>query len=73
MTTQVANPKLEKVHDLGLGMFHHLKNLPDSPEKTQHIFRMICAVERAAAGVLDEAGADQTLSDVEAAALFCQG
>ncbi len=73
MTAQVANSKANEVHDLALAMYHHLKEQPDSAEKNQHMFRMISAVERSAAGLLDEAGIQQALSDVEAAALFCQG
>jgi hypothetical protein len=69
MTTKVDTAN---IHDTAFDMFHHLKELEDSPEKTQHIFRMICAVERAAVGVLDEAGEEQALKDIEAAALFCQ-
>jgi hypothetical protein len=60
------------IHDMALDMFHHLKELEGSPAKTQHIFRMICAVERAAAGVLDEAAEAQAVKDIEAAGLFCQ-
>jgi hypothetical protein len=69
MTTLAAT---SQVHDMALAMVAHLKSLEDSPEKTAHIFRMICAVERAAAGVLDEVGAEQAMKDIEAAALFCQ-
>jgi hypothetical protein len=69
MTTLVET---SRVHDMALAMVGHLKSREDSPEKTAHIFRMICAVERAAAGVLDEAGAEQALKDIEASASFCQ-
>ena len=61
-----------KIRDLALEMYRHLKELEDSSAKTQHIFRMICAVKRDAAGLLDDAGDQQALKDIEAAALFCQ-
>jgi hypothetical protein len=57
---------------MALAMVGYLKSREDSPAKTEHLFRMICAVERAAAGVLDEAAAEQAMKDIEAAALFCQ-
>jgi hypothetical protein len=61
-----------KVHDLALEMYRHLKDQDKSPARTQHIFRMICAVERAAAGVLDESGEAQAFKEIEQAALFFQ-
>ena len=61
-----------QVHDLALEMFRHLQQLEDSPDKEKYIFRMICAVERSAAGLLDEARGANAMEDVEAAALFCQ-
>jgi hypothetical protein len=69
MTTKVHTAD---IHDMALDMFHHLKERENSPAKTQHIFRMICAVERSAAGVLDEDGEEHALKDIEAAGTFCQ-
>jgi len=60
------------IHDLALETFRHLKEMPKSPERTQHIFRMICAVERSAAGLLDAEGEQQAWKDIEAAAEYCQ-
>lgn len=60
------------VHDLAFEMFGHLTKMDGTPETRQHIFRVICAVERAAVGVLDDAGYEQALKDVQAAALFCK-
>jgi hypothetical protein len=60
------------IHDLALATFHHLKELGDSSARKQHIFRMICAIERAAAGILDETGYEHAAKDIEAAAVFCQ-
>ena len=70
MATLLA--ETSQVHDMALVMVSHLKSREDSPAKTAHIFRMICAVERAAAGLLDEASAEQAMKDIEEAALFCQ-
>lgn len=60
------------IHDLALDIYRHLKELGASPARTQHIFRMISAVEREAAEVMDDDGEEQALKDIEAAAQFCQ-
>ena len=62
----------DTIHDLALATFHHLKERGDSSESKQHIFRMICAIERAAAGTLEETSYEQARKDIEAAAEFCQ-
>jgi hypothetical protein len=58
-------------YDLALDTCHRLKAMEESPEIEQLILRMIFAVERAAAGVLDNEGEEQALRDAEAAVEFC--
>jgi hypothetical protein len=58
------------VHDFALDTFRHLKGLENSPERTPHVFHMVCALERAAAGSLDDAGTQDALKDIESAAQF---
>ena len=61
------------IHDLALDTYRRLKAIDESPAAQQHMLRMIFAVERAAAGVLDDDGEEQALNDAEAAAEFCKG
>jgi hypothetical protein len=61
------------IHELALDTYRRLKAMDESPAAKQHMLRMIFAVERAAAGVLDDDGEEQALKDAEAAAEFCEG
>ena len=60
------------IHDLALDTYRHLKAMEESPATKQHMLRMIFAVERAAADVMDDEGEEQALRDAEVAAQYCE-